>query len=123
MAMVYLFNPYAWGCALAWLVVLGSSYFYICRATALSQFIENRCPDLWPNLAWWAKYMPLRPGRNAGLIDGLVLYNDGAEHHPDDPEFRRLLSGLRWSAGIFLFSFVAAVVLLAQAAKGIHPGT
>jgi hypothetical protein len=116
MAMVYLSNPYIWGSALPWLVVFGASFYYIKRATALSQFIDNRCPEIWPNLSWLrGDYMAYRPNLRAGRIDRLILLNSAAKDHPNDPEFGRLLSRARWSAGIFLLAFVAAIALLGKA--------
>jgi hypothetical protein len=63
--------------------------------------------------------MAYRPNLRAGRIDRLVLFNSAAKDHPDDPEFRRLLSGARWSAGIFLLAFVAAITLLGRAGAGL----
>jgi len=116
MAVVYLSNPYVLGSAFMGLIVFGAAAYYIRRATALSQFINEHCPELWSKLSWGNPARLVYSLRlPAQRIEFLVLFNRAAKDHPDNSEFKRLLSESRRYAGICLFAFVTAVILLGKA--------
>ena len=120
--MVYLTNSYVWGAVLAWLIFFGAAAYYISRAATLSKFVNERCPELWQKLLWnWqrpgSKYYY---GQRANQIECLVLFNWAAKDHPNDPEFKRLLRGTRWSAAISLVAFVTGLALVGKADVSIH---
>lgn len=120
--MDYLRNQYIWASALAWLIFFGAAARYIACATRLSQYIDANCPDFWQKIAWGntsSSYNLIDRGQARGL-EWLVLFNRAAKYHPNDPEFRRLLSDARWPAAIFLLALIAGIVLLGRADNDLH---
>ena len=120
----FLANPYVLGAAVAWLLVFAAAAIYINRAAALSQFIDNGFPDLWPKLSWARdeRMKAYAIGLPAKRTENLVFFNVAAKDHPDDPRFRRLLRETRYSAGVFLLAMAVACALSAQADVTTHLG-
>jgi len=99
---------------LAWLLFFVASGRYIKYASALTDFIDTHCPQLWSRLSYYGR--PPQSGRwdAARGLDRLILFNAGARERPCDPGFRALLVRARWSAAACVFFFVSALILLSQ---------
>jgi hypothetical protein len=104
-------NFYVWCDVLAWAAVIGVAFYYLQSSSNLSAFIKHGAPQLWDriNLPGVAR------GKGYGLLM-LVFWDIGAQYHPDDPVFRRLLTETRWCCVMLLISFLAALILLGEAA-------
>jgi hypothetical protein len=103
---------------LAWLFFFTASGRYIKYASALTDFIDTHCPQLWQQLMYGRRFMRPRAWSAARGLDRLILFNVGAQERSDDPDFRALLARARWSAGACAFFFVSALILLSQLGDG-----
>ena len=99
---------------LAWLSFFAASGRYIKYASALTDFIDTRCPDLWQRLAYRRRSSPFNYWRSARRLDNLIVFNIAGAHRPADPVFRTLLGRARLSAAAALVFFLTALILLAQ---------
>lgn len=121
--MAYVSNPYIWCSAGVWLVFFFAGANYLRNATRLSQLIDERHPDLWqrayPNRSN-NYYLAFGRGRALGWM---VLFDWGLSGSTDDPEFKQILSIVRWNAAACLTTFTLALVLIAKADVSIHSPT
>ncbi len=84
---------------LAWLLFFAASGRYVKYASALTDFIDTHCPELWQKLLYGGRLHVGSWGAARGL-DRLILFNVGAEERSGDPDFRSLLIRARWSAAL-----------------------
>lgn len=105
------------GCVIVAVLFFISAWLYIRQAARLSTFINANCPELWQYLYFWIgrqskEYSQFFKG---GQLESLIVWNTGAEYHPSNPEFRKLLWQARIIAMCCLFCFTGALILLGLA--------
>lgn len=103
---------------LAWLLFFVASGRYIKYASALTDFIDTHCPELWQRLSYRSRFVMFGLWGAARGLDRLILFNVGGREHLGDPDFRALLVRARWSAAACAFFFVSALILLSQLGDG-----
>jgi hypothetical protein len=103
---------------LAWLLFFVASGRYIKYASALTDFIDTHCPELWRQLAYRSRFMSTETWGAARGLDRLILFNVGARERSGDPGFRTLLVRARWSAAACAVFFVSALIVLSQLGDG-----